>query len=147
MAIDYRFDEDWNCVLTRVAGSPSSADLQAFVEALEADPRVQPDYLRFSDLRALTVAPDAAVVQTFAKSISRLQESKPSRRSAILASQDIYFGMARVYVGHLERTALDTFGVFRDLREALAWLELPPEAGDPFQAGEWIRVVAAEPDR
>ena len=139
LAIDYRFDEGWNCVLTRVTGSPSAAALEALVTALETDPRVGPRHLRFSDLRALSIEPDSAGVQAFAKSISRLQETKPSRRSALVVSQDIYFGMARVFIGHVENAMPDTFGVFRNPQDALV-IGLPADAGDPFQAGDWTEV-------
>ena len=138
MTIDYRFYADWNSVLIRVVGSPSSAELEALVEALEGDARVRPQHLRFSDLRNLSVEPDADAVRTFAKSISRLQKTKPFQRNAILAGGDVYFGMARVFVSHVEDATADAYGVFRDLREALSWLGLPPDMPDPFSEDSWV---------
>ena len=111
--------------------------MEALVEALEGDARVQPQHLRFSDLRDLSIEPDADAVRAFAKSISRLQKTKPFRRNAILARGDVYFGMSRVFVSHVEGTTQDAYGVFRDLTEALGWLGWPPDMPDPFAPEDW----------
>ena len=56
------------------------------------------------------------------------------RRTAIVASADLYFGFARMLTAlsqQATRPLEDRFQVFRTFDEASAWLGLPPGTPDP----------------
>lgn len=140
MTIRYRFDEDWNCLLIKFAGEPDLGTFRAFLKAMRADKRIKPGYLRLSDLRGISGERDADLLRTFAEMMSERDREVPPSLSAIIVAADIDFGMSRLYISNLE-FAQEKYAVFKDLKEARAWLGLPDDGEDPYETGEWTTVA------
>lgn len=70
------------------------------------------------------------------------QMNKRATKVAIVASDDLNYGLARVYAGHRE-TKENQLTVFRDEESALKWLELESNsvATDQLQLEEWEEAV------
>lgn len=136
MTQTYAFREDWNCVLMHSSGDFVAQEYRDMVAAVKADERVKPGHLRLSDVRAVPMLPTPEFTRTVAGIMSELEAAKPSSRVAILVKGDVQFGMLRLYQGHVE-DAYDRIGVFRDLEDALKWLQLPADVPDPFEPDVW----------
>lgn len=120
MPFTYVFDAATNIVRTTAHGlirfDDLAAHLQALVDAGVArvpqliDARDAPHDLPASDIRRLV------------ELVSHLQAAHGfSRRTALVVSTPVDFGMARMY-GALAQKVDPDFSVFRDLGEAGAWL-------------------------
>lgn len=123
MAITYEIDEERAFVRTTITGRLTDADLIAHKEALLADPRFRIGMKELSDVRGvedLQVTPHGVMMA--AKFDSENNEGFGDHRLSLLVSEDLVFGMARMYGS---RTLGNTggVGVFRSEEEALAWLE------------------------
>ena len=99
-------------------------DLLAELEELE---RLCPaGFNRFADLRKVEeFAVDSAEIKKIAN--RRLAGYRgPSVRSAILATDPLNYGMARVYAAMMEPSPIDV-SVFYTLEECAEWLKVTPE--------------------
>lgn len=134
MAYVVRSDRELGCVFVRYEGEIGEADLSAVVEALARDPELRALPRRLHDLRAARVTLSAAEVRALAEHSRRLAgDLGTGRRGALVSAEPAVFGQARMYQSYsdgLERS----LGVFRTFAEAAAWLGLPEDTPDPFEA-------------
>jgi len=116
--------EEARLVVTRVSGVFGFADLEENRVSLLADPAFDPSYDHLFDLRAAVAS---AFPSEDVEKATRVRAFSETSRRAVVAPQDLSFGLARMYQSH--RADLSTgIHVFREMDEALEWLELDPGA-------------------
>lgn len=122
MPLKYYIDREQRLIFTEGSGVVTDADVIALKEKLLRDPASSEAIGELSDLRhiermAITTAGVHAMVRHDEKN-----EQARARRLAIVATEDVVFGMARMYqmLGGRENSGV---GVFRGLDEALQWLK------------------------
>ena len=123
MPITYRIDTERNLVHTTASGTLTDEDVISMKASLVRNPDFRPGMNELSDIRQveeLAVTPEGIrqMVQQDEEDVDQITK----HRLAIVVSQDLAFGMARMYEmlteGHMENVS-----VFRELDEAVAWLE------------------------
>jgi hypothetical protein len=122
MPITYHIDSARNLVVTHAVGVLTDEDVLRHKHRLAADPDFTAGMCELSDVRGVTdlrITPEGvrAMVSTDVSHASRLQAHK----LAIVAAEDVVFGMARMYEVLAERHG-PSVGVFRDVLEAARWL-------------------------
>lgn len=124
MPISYRIDVERGLVLTTASGTLTDDDILQLKDRLVRDPDFTPGMKELSDIRnidALDVTPAGirAMVQQDGKDSERIT----FQRLALVLSDDVAFGMARMYQT-LTGSRMANVGVFRDIEQAKAWLQL-----------------------
>jgi hypothetical protein len=122
MAIDYRIDSTRGIIFTTATGTLTNQELLAHKQRLQRDPLFHAGMPQLSDVRGverLDVTPDGIgqFVQHDATNAGALEPS----RLAIVAKEDVVFGMARMYQARTSRYRPNV-GVFRTIEEATNWL-------------------------
>lgn len=106
-------------------GEIDVAEIAQIAKQLEAEPDFDPGYQVLLDLTGLDAS---RLYYAHINAISHgIDPFLPTSRRAIVATEDVNFGIARMHA--LIRGEENT-RVFTTRREALAWLGLPEEAGD-----------------
>lgn len=125
MPITYQIDHQYKLVRTHAVGVLTDEDLLGHKRKLAADPQFTAGMRELSDVREVTDLQITAegvrsMVNTDASQASKLEDY----RLAIVAGQEVVFGMARMYEILVEQH-VPNVSVFRDYREAARWLGLP----------------------
>ncbi len=127
MPIAYTIDDERRLVLTVSSGTLSDADVMQHKAALRDDPRVTRDMKELSDVRAIE---RLDITEVGIRQMTRFDRDAAASRGghtlAIVATEDIIFGMARMYEMLTEEN-VRSVQVFRDIDEATRWLLDPPE--------------------
>ena len=123
MPFTYVFDAATNTVRTTAHGVVRFDDLAAHLQALtDAGLARAPQLIDARDAQHDLPASD---IRRLVELVSDLQAAHGfSRRTALVVSTPMDFGMARMYGGLAQKVDPD-FAVFRDLGEAEAWLRGP----------------------
>jgi hypothetical protein len=121
MPFTYVFDAATNIVRTSAQGLVRFDDLAAHLQALmDAGVARVPQLIDARDAQHDLSASD---IRRLVELVSHLQAAYGfSRRTALVVSTPMDFGMARMY-GALAQKVDPDFSVFRDLGEAEAWLQ------------------------
>jgi len=122
MPIDYRIDVTRGMVLTTATGILTDQELMAHKRRLLGDAAFHGDLVELSDVRSverLDVTPEG-IGQFVQQDISDARKLE-QYRLAIVASEDVVFGMARMYQTRTS-SHLPNVKVFRTLEDAEAWL-------------------------
>jgi hypothetical protein len=131
MPSDFIIDEQRAVVVSKGTGVFTHADFLDHMARLSADPRFRPEFDQLVDCRALTS------LEFTSDEVSELAKasifSRQSRR-AFVVSSDLQFGMSRMFATYREISGAKEIMTFREMREALSWLNLPPDF-DPYGAG------------
>lgn len=119
MPVDYRIDSERRIVFSTGAGAITVQEILAYQKRLGADPAFSSDFSQLFDYR------EALADQLRTTDIQGLAEtdvfSSTSRR-AFVVSQDVTFGLARMF--EMFRDSTQHIMVFRDMDEARQWLGL-----------------------
>ncbi len=119
MPITYRIDTDALLVRTTATGVVVDADLRAHEDSLAADPAFEPAMAQLVDGRTIErLEVSAAGIRQFVAHEGRLAPRFANHRVAILASENMVYGMARMY----QMLSDLNVGVFRTTVEALKFL-------------------------
>ena len=112
----YSIDKMNGIIAVRFNEGPEAIDI---CNSLDDAARIRPGNLRLWDFTcgADLTNDDIQIVANHAKSIQL-----PAGRVAIVAPQDLSFGVFRVYAAHREQTQVK-LSVFRSEQEALDWLK------------------------
>jgi hypothetical protein len=116
---------EFRFVYTRGWGVVTDAMILAQAHALKSDLRFQPSFAQLYDLRDATIAFTSAGLREVAR-VSPFGVG--ARRAFVSGSSDSVFGMVRMYQTLREPVA-DRVEVFRDVHEALRWLETDAPSG------------------
>lgn len=125
MPISYRIDAGRSLVLTAASGTLTDEDVLALKERLARDPAFSPDMKELSDCRGierLDVTP--AGIRAMVEQDESDSDGAATHKLALVLSTDVAYGMARIYQSLSEVHDNENVGVFRDLDEAKAWLEV-----------------------
>ena len=122
MPVEYEIDASRRLIRTRCIGPVTIAEVVAHFDALEADPRVpvQPDVLL--DFSELTRFPDRDQIRSAALQVRTLAPKISWRNCAIVAPEDLAFGIGRMFEMTSEPWFRATM-VFRRLADAELWLQ------------------------
>jgi hypothetical protein len=120
MPSSYAIDPARRLVITRVWGAATDEDIHEHARRLRADPLYDATYRQLADMSGVT---EILVSTSTIEESSRGQLFAPGSQRAFVASNDAVFGLLRKYELHAESLG-QTIRVFRDRKEAEAWLGL-----------------------
>lgn len=120
MPAHFQIDSARQIVLSTLTGTVSIADLRTHMDELARDPGFVPTYRHLWDLRGATKG--ALTAADLRSLLGQGPWSKETRR-AFVCDSELSFGMARM-AQLLTDERPSEIRVFRDLSEALDWLEV-----------------------
>lgn len=120
--VNYRYDEFANRLLTRCEGAVNLAEVGAHFKKLGRDARLKPNCDVVLDLSFQTHLPTAGQVDEIATMIEDMIELVPLGRCAVIASEDLGYGLARMFQGFTWPLFMG-IRVFRNHTEAVRWLQ------------------------
>ncbi len=125
MPITYSIDRERNVVFTTIRGVLTDDELLDHKKRLTSDPNFKSGMVELSDAREVgELAVTAEGVGRFVTQDSKDSELLKGYKLAIVASEDVVYGMARMYQTLTEKN-VPAVRIFRDLDEAKAWLGCP----------------------
>jgi hypothetical protein len=137
MPCSYTILPESRFVYTRGWGVVTDAMILAQARALGSDPRFQPSFAHFYDLREAEIAFTSEGVREVALASPF---GAGARRAFVSGSSDSLFGMVRMYE-ILREPSPDKIEVFRTVEEALRWLGASAPAGwqdIPVLPPDWV---------
>jgi hypothetical protein len=118
MPCGYIIDLARSLVLSRGWDIVTDRELLAHVRALTIDPRFSRDFRQLVDLRDVT---DVQITASCIREMVRLNPYGAGARRAVVVTNDVVFGMARMYQ-ILSDESPDELQIFRKVDDALEWL-------------------------
>jgi hypothetical protein len=124
MPIVHRYDPALRTLFLDFSGEVSETELVDVARKLTSDPSIPAGHRELVDLSGVrntdvTAAALRRVAHIYTDSDRRPEDS----RVAIVAPADLFYGLSRMYEAFREPSRLE-IQVFRELREARAWLGL-----------------------
>lgn len=122
MPISYRIDLRQNVIWTIVTGILTDGELLEHKQKIVKDPDFRPGMRELSDARnveRLDITSEG--VQRFVAQDADDALLLRNHRIAIVAQEDVVFGMARMY-GMMTEKYLGDVMVFRDMKDAMNWI-------------------------
>ena len=113
-------------VLSRGWGVVMDRELLAHVRSLIADPRFARNFHQLIDLRDVT---DVQITASCIREMVRLNPFGAGARRAVVVTNDVVFGMARMYQ-ILSDESPDELQIFRKMDDALQWLWIADAKAD-----------------
>jgi hypothetical protein len=140
MPLEYRIRHDLRLVWAEAHGILLAEDLFEYQRTVWGRPDVQ-GYHELVDMSGVAdiPAPSPEGIRALAALSAAMDPPFPGSKFAIVAADDLAFGLGRMYQTHRELTGTSSkeVAVFRSLPEALAWLGISletPERTDPGAA-------------
>jgi hypothetical protein len=119
MPFFYKIDKERKLVISTAAGELTKADVQLLQDQLRKDPDFDPNFSQLSDLSNATgIHITGADMQDLAATTAFSQ----SARRTVIASNDLSFGLARIFEQVREARGDLGIRVFRKLEDALDWV-------------------------
>ncbi len=119
MPFFYKIDKERRLVMSTAAGELTKDEVLSLQDQLRKDPDFDPSFSQLSDLTHVTVMNiTGAEMQELAASTAFSSRS----RRAVLASNDLAFGLARMFEQIREAKGDLGIRVFRKLEDALDWI-------------------------
>jgi hypothetical protein len=130
MSVTFRVDPAQEMALVLIEGDISVDDIRSYRSSLAAHPDWRKGYRQLVDVRGAALgALSAEAVRSLADSAAELDPVLGAGKVAIVVSEEVHFGMARMYQAMAEGSARSV-EVFRDPTPALDWLGPPTRPGD-----------------
>jgi len=124
--LDYRIDHKQRLVHVTAHGVITADALFAYQKAAWSDPAIA-EYDELADMSRVedVEAPSPSNVSALAGFSARMDASAKPTKLAIVARDDLLFGLGRMYQAYREMKpgSNKEVAVFRSMPEALAWLE------------------------
>lgn len=131
MPIEYSIDHNRRLVTAQGRGTITDDDIYGYQEKVWSRPDVA-GYNELVDMSAVTqiVRPSVERIQDLARFSAAMDVRSPKSKFAIVAPNDLAFGLGRMYGAHRDMDPRSTkrVAVFRSLAEALAFLNDGGEA-------------------
>jgi hypothetical protein len=129
--VEHRFDFDEpGRVLITVWGEASIEGFHAYLGGFLDDPKWRPGMDSLVDLRALDFADlTAAQIRALVDAQARNKVKRGGGRAAIVVSQEVAYGLVRMYEAYADQQVALRPRVFRSYEEAHAWLDEPSATG------------------
>jgi hypothetical protein len=117
--ITYTIDPTRRLVAVTVTGSLTLEDALMFQSRVKAHAAFDPTFSQITDCTNVAVHDlDASGLRAIAMNAPY----KPGARRAFVVAKDLGFGLGRMFQTYSEDTSRGDVGIFRDYREALAWV-------------------------
>ena len=128
MPISYTIKKEQGIIVSKHEGNISDRELVDVYKALFQDPSLRKGYRKLVDLRSSksTERSMAALIEVADMVKQYYSGSTETTKTAIVASHDLYFGLARTYE-LISDEYPDEIMVFRDVDKALEWLDVGPD--------------------
>jgi hypothetical protein len=125
MPVTFEFRPDQSVVITTHEGLVPDAEFLSAYTSLFENPQFDPTYDLLVDLRSAdSSARSTEALKAFAEFIQSRYEAVETRpRVAVVAPQNVSFGLARMY-GSFSDPVQWEFRVFREISDAFEWLGL-----------------------
>ena len=126
MPISFNFKPEYNVVICRHVGTIDDQEFISSYHSLFEEDRFDPAMDLLVDLRqADSSKRSQEAIQEFAGYLKGwMQKTEERSRVAVIAPEDVSFGLARMYEVYAEPAHRD-FMVFRETNAALEWLGIP----------------------
>jgi hypothetical protein len=122
-----RFDAARNVLFVSFTGPLGDEDLVKYAQRMAGNPAIPPAHDELIDLRRVEEADvQSHTLRRIAELFGGADRNPERSRVALVASDDVSYGLSRMYQAFRSRSPLD-LRVFRDMGEARAWLGLGPE--------------------
>jgi hypothetical protein len=132
MPCEFFIDTNRRLVISRGTGTFRDADFLEHMETLGSDPRFKPEFDHVVDCRKFDLF-DVTAAQIQDMGGRSIFAAKSKR--AFVVSSDLHFGLGCMFAGYRDAGCGQLTTVFRDMRDAIAWLGLPQDY-DPSSLGE-----------
>ncbi len=120
MPASYRIDVERRMIFSTATGVVTDEDLRGHRERILADP----DFgASFDQLWNFQDAAKIDISATAVRQLARARSYEPGVKRAIVTPSDLGYGLARMFQ-ILHDEAPEDLRVFRDLEEAMKWLDL-----------------------
>jgi hypothetical protein len=122
---DYTIDKEHRLVISTGRGVLTKEDVLGHMDRISKDPNFDPDFSQLLDFRSVTA------VDFGPEEIRRFAERNifsPGARRAFLVTNDLHFGLARMFAIHRELRGETGISVFRNHDEALDWIAVGSRA-------------------
>lgn len=130
MTVENAFFEKWNLVYVTFSGTVTFDQMAVHLKSLCKDPQYRPPMKKIMDFRkcrTYDLTRDQA--EKLAVLNRELIDCFLNEKCAIVAPGDLEYGMSRAHEMYTSGTGLE-IQVFRQLPEALEWLEIESSAFD-----------------
>jgi len=121
MPVTYRYDELTNRRLTRCEGAVTYAEVMQHFRQLTRDPRLRPHCDVLLDFSFIIGAPSGEQMCEVATTLEDMHELVPLGRCAVIASEDVGYGLGRMFQG-FAWPLFTGIRVFRKHADAINWL-------------------------
>lgn len=119
MPQEFHIDETQQVIWTRCSGVLADADIAEHQAHLRADPKFQPTLHQLVDTREVT---EVTLSLRTIRNLGQSQLFSPQSKRAYVVSQDVLFGLVRMYELYQSMRGTQNVRVFRNRTEAVAWL-------------------------
>ena len=128
MPLRYKIIESKKLVYVIGVGEIILDDLLNHLDELSKDARYIAPMKKLVDYRqALPMGPPQKDIDFFVKEMSKLKDIFAGEKCAIVVSDDLSFGISRIYMAEAEEQYNIQTNVFRDFNKALQWLGIKLE--------------------
>jgi hypothetical protein len=123
-----QFDADQNVLLVTIDGHVQDEDLLKYARIAAGNAAMPPDHDVLVDMRGTESLGDvqAQTLRQVANLFTRTDAAPEQSRVALVAPHDVGYGLSRMYQAFRSDSPIEV-RVFREMREARAWLGLPLE--------------------
>lgn len=124
MPSEFIIDVEHGVVISKGTGVFTNEDFLEHMVNLSRDKRFQPEFKQIVDCRSITrMDLTAEQIRDFASH----SIFSPQSRRAFVVTSSLQFGLSRMFSAYSEIDGAQNIMVFRDMREALLWLDLPSD--------------------
>jgi hypothetical protein len=115
----YKIDKERRLVMSTYSGVLTAADALGHQKNLLDDPDFDPSFSQLFDVTHVT---DVRLTTEDVRRLAQRTVFSPDSRRAILVSNDLQFGLSRMFGVFRENMGEKGIRVFRNLEEALEWV-------------------------
>jgi hypothetical protein len=120
--VTYRYDEFTNRLMTRCEGAVTKDEVMEHFRQLGRDARLRPLCDVLLDVSFQTRLPTADQLNEIAAVMEDMHELTPFGRCAVVASEDLTYGLGRMFQG-FAWPMFTGMRIFRNNVDARAWLD------------------------
>ncbi len=119
MPFFYKIDKERKLVMSTAAGELTKNEVLTLQDQLRKDPDFDPNFSQLTDLTHVTAM---NITGAEMQELAERTAFSPKARRAVIASNDLAFGLARMFEQIREAKGDLGIRVFRKLEEALDWI-------------------------
>jgi hypothetical protein len=119
MPFFYKIDKERKLVMSTAAGELTKDEVRSLQDQLRKDPDFDPNFSQLSDLTHVTAM---NITGAEMEGLAERTAFSPKSRRAVLASNNLAFGLARIFEQIREAKGDQGIRVFRKLEDALNWI-------------------------